>query len=38
MTSAGAITALGLFAGFMFWWRKHKASHALGHPDEMSQV
>jgi uncharacterized iron-regulated membrane protein len=33
MTSVGAVTALGLFAGFMVWWRRHKASHDLIHPE-----
>jgi hypothetical protein len=28
-TSAGFVAAAGLFAGFMFWWRKYKASHDL---------
>jgi len=28
-TSAGFVAAAGLFAGFMFWWRKYKTSHDL---------
>jgi hypothetical protein len=32
-TTAGFVAAGGLFAGFMFWWRKYKASHDLIHKD-----
>jgi uncharacterized protein DUF4331 len=31
LTGAGAVAAVGIFAGFMFWWRRHKASQALAH-------
>jgi hypothetical protein len=33
MTGIGAAVAVGLFAGLMLWWRRHRALHELAYPD-----